>query len=74
MDGPFRYTRHPLNLAPLPVLWLNPVMTANLAVFNLAATVYFVAGSWHEEQRLRAAYGDAYEEYRRSGVPFYLPV
>ena len=73
VGGPFRYTRHPLNLAPLPVLWLNPVMTANLLAFNVAATLYFVVGSWHEEQRLLAAYGDAYEEYRRSGVPFYLP-
>jgi protein-S-isoprenylcysteine O-methyltransferase Ste14 len=56
------------------VLWLNPRMTANLAVFTTLATVYFVVGSIHEEQRLLAAHGDAYEEYRRSGVPFYLPL
>ena len=72
--GPFRYSRHPLNFAPLPVLWLNPRMTVNLAAFNAAATLYFVVGSWHEERRLSAAYGEAYEAYRRSGVSFYLPV
>jgi hypothetical protein len=71
--GPFRHARHPLNLAPVPILWLNPRMTANLLAFNLVATAYFVVGSLHEESRLRAAYGPAYAAYRRAGVPFYLP-
>ncbi len=58
--GPFRLSRHPLNLAPLPVLWLNPRMTTNLLAFNLLATVYLVLGSRHEEHRLRQAYGNPY--------------
>ena len=72
--GPFAHSRHPLNLAPLPVLWLNPRMTVNLAAFNTAATLYLALGSRHEEARLAAAYGDEYETYRRSGVSFYLPL
>ena len=72
-SGPFAWTRHPLNLAPLPVLWLHPHMTANLATFNLAATLYLVLGSRHEERRLLAAHGADYAAYRRSGVPFYWP-
>ena len=71
--GPFARSRHPLNFAPLPVLWLAPRMTANLAAFSALATVYLVAGSRHEETRLQAAYGEVYEAYRRSGVPFYWP-
>ncbi len=72
-SGAFALSRHPLNFAPVPVLWLNPRMTANLVAFNAAATLYFAVGSWHEERRLRAAYGEAYEAYRRSGVPFFVP-
>ena len=71
--GPFAVVRHPLNLMPLPVLWLNPVMTANLAAGSALATLYFVLGSRHEEARLLARHGDAYAAYQRSGVPFYLP-
>jgi protein-S-isoprenylcysteine O-methyltransferase Ste14 len=71
--GPFAYTRHPLNFGFLPIFWLWPRMTTNLLTFNLAATLYLVAGSVHEEIRLRKAYGSLYGEYERSGVPFFLP-
>jgi methanethiol S-methyltransferase len=71
--GPFRWMRHPLNFAPLPIFWFNPRMTVRLLAYNLAMTPYMVLGSIHEEARLRRAYGDAYEAYERSGVSFYLP-
>lgn len=58
--GPFAWSRHPLNLAPLPVFWLHPRMTTNLLAFNIAATAYLVVGSLHEEARLREGYGEAY--------------
>ncbi len=71
--GPFRLSRHPLNLVPVPIFWLAPTMTVKRAVFSAVATAYLVIGSWHEEARLRRAYGDSYDRYQRSGVPFYLP-
>jgi protein-S-isoprenylcysteine O-methyltransferase Ste14 len=73
VTGPFLVSRHPLNLAPLPVLWLAPTMTVNLAAFNCVATLCFVLGSVHEESRLRTSYGRAYSDYQHSAVPFYLP-
>jgi len=73
VTGPFLASRHPLNLSPLPVFWLAPKMTTNLAAFNFVSTLYLVIGSMHEERRLRDAYGRAYEEYQASGVEFYLP-
>lgn len=71
--GPFRRSRHPLNVVPLVILWSNPRMTTNLLAYNLLSTFYLVVGSWHEAVRLRAAYGKVYDDYTRSGVPFYLP-
>lgn len=72
--GPFRWSRHPLNFAPLLLFWFTPRLTTRRLAFNLACTVYLLLGSFHEERRLRAVYGSAYEAYLRRGVPFYLPL
>lgn len=71
--GPFRASRHPLNFGMIPVLWLMPRMTVNLAAFNAVVTVYLLVGSLHEEARLRAAYGRPYVDYQHSGVNFFVP-
>jgi protein-S-isoprenylcysteine O-methyltransferase Ste14 len=71
--GPFALSRHPLNFAFGAVLWLQPRVTAAFAAFAAVSTAYLVAGSWHEEARLAERAGPAYEAYRRSGAPFFLP-
>jgi hypothetical protein len=70
--GVFLRSRHPLNLAPLPIFWLNPRMTRNLALFSAIATAYLWVGSIHEERRLLAAYGDEYRRYVNGRVPFFF--
>ena len=71
--GPFAWSRHPLNFAPLPILWLWPRMTTSFIAFITAATIYLVIGSLHEEARLREEFGDDYDAYLDGGIPFYIP-
>ena len=70
--GAFRFSRHPGNLGALGFFLFLPRMTANRAVLVVLVVLYVVLGSIHEEYRLRAAHGAAYERYRRA-VPFLIP-
>jgi protein-S-isoprenylcysteine O-methyltransferase Ste14 len=71
--GAFRFTRHPGNLGALGFFLFLPRMTTNRAVLMVLVALYVVLGSMHEEYRLRASYGAAYERYRRA-VPFLIPL
>lgn len=70
--GPFRFTRHPDNLPVFGVMWFFPRMTTNRAALAAVMSIYAILGSLHEDQRLRAAYGDAFDAYTRR-VPFMWP-
>jgi protein-S-isoprenylcysteine O-methyltransferase Ste14 len=70
--GAFRLSRHPGNLGALGFFLFLPRMTANRAILLVLVGLYVVLGSLHEEHRLRAAYGAAYERYRKA-VPFLVP-
>jgi protein-S-isoprenylcysteine O-methyltransferase Ste14 len=72
--GMFTWTRHPINFMGLPALWLRPTMTVNRLVSCIWLTIYLIIGSMREESRRRSVYGQAYEEYRWSGVPFMVPI
>ena len=71
-SGAFRFTRHPGNLGAMGFFLLWPRMTVNRATLAALVTLYVVLGSMHEERRLRMAYGEAFERYRRE-VPFLIP-
>lgn len=73
ITGPFRLSRHPLNFGMMPIIWLMPRMTVNLAAFNLITTIYLILGSVHEEKRFVETYGQAYVDYRNSEINFFVP-
>jgi methanethiol S-methyltransferase len=70
--GPYRYSRHPVNLAAFGIAWLHPRMTVNWLTIAIVASLYAIVGSIHEEFRLRRAYGERYARYQRM-VPFMFP-
>ncbi len=72
MAQPFRLTRHPSNLGALGMFLFFPRMTVNRLTLVVLVALYVVLGSLHEERRLRVAYGEPFERYRR-GVPFLVP-
>lgn len=71
--GPYRLSRHPLNYFVLVAYWLSPVMTLKWAVVGLVGSVHIVLGSKHEGHRLRLAYGEEYERYRRQVPHAFVP-
>jgi len=72
IQGVYCRVRNPLFLFALIFLWLSPIMTENLLVLYLIATVYFYLGSVHEERMLADKFGDAYRDYQRR-VPRIVP-
>jgi protein-S-isoprenylcysteine O-methyltransferase Ste14 len=70
--GLYCYVRHPSYFFSLIVIWLTPLMTVNLLALYALFTLYFYVGSVHEESRLMAEFGAAYEEYQRH-VPRIIP-
>ena len=69
--GPYRWSRHPLEWAPLVLLWATPLLKTNWLGFNLAATIYMIFGVLQEEKRLAAKGGEAWKRYcSRVGVVF----
>lgn len=63
--GIYRWVRDPFLLSGLVMIWLTPIMTVNLLIIYLLATIYLFLGSLHWETRLVAQFGDEYLEYRK---------
>lgn len=69
----YRLVRHPLYLGCSLVLAFRPDQTVVSAASTAAAILYFYLGTFHEEARLLATFGDAYRAYRRE-VPRLFPI
>lgn len=71
-SGLYRWVRHPLYLFGLLILWLTPLMTANLLLLYLSFSAYFIIGALFEERKLSREFGSAYADYK-SRTPMLIP-
>lgn len=72
LRGLYRCVRHPLYTAGLIMLWLMPVMTANLLALVVGLSLYIVVGAVFEERKLVGEFGEAYIRYQQH-TPMLLP-
>jgi methanethiol S-methyltransferase len=68
--GLYRYTRHPVYLSFLGLIWFTPNMSWDHVILTVIWTIYIVFGSYMKDQRLKHYMGDTYLEYARR-VPGY---
>lgn len=64
--------RHPMFLSAMTLIWLTPTITVTLLTGYVVATLYFVAATFLEENKLVATFGDTYRAYQQR-VPRLIP-
>lgn len=71
LDGPHAWVRHPLYAGGYLILWGAAISPLGLAT-ALWGSLYLALGTWFEERKLLAEYGETYACYRRR-VPALIP-
>ena len=70
--GPYRWSRHPLYLFLIILIWACPVLTLDRLIFNIMWTIWIVIGTFLEDRDLHREFGSQYLEYS-SQVPMLIP-
>jgi methanethiol S-methyltransferase len=72
IDGPFKYSRHPIYFFSIVFLLFRPTMDLFYLTFFIVIVIYFYIGAYHEEKKLAEIFGEAYKRYQKS-VPQIFP-
>ncbi len=72
IDGPFKYSRHPIYLFSSLFLILRPTMDFFYLIFLINMLLYFYIGSYYEENKLILIFGNRYKQYQKD-VPKIFP-
>ncbi len=62
--GPLSIVRHPIYAIAYVLIWTRP-LTDTAIISSAVLTFYLIVGTWLEERKLEARFGEAYEEYRK---------
>jgi len=73
IEGPYKYSRHPVYFFSIMFLVMRPVMTLTYFIIVVIFVMYFYIGSVFEEKRLIEKFGEAYIRYQKS-VPRIIPI
>lgn len=63
--GLYRYSRHPMYVGLLLLLWLRPSMTEGGLLLALVLSIYLAVGMEFEERKLVRELGEPYRDYQR---------
>jgi protein-S-isoprenylcysteine O-methyltransferase Ste14 len=72
IDGPFKYSRHPIYFFSIIFLLFRPTMDLFYLTFFVLIVAYFYIGAYFEEKKLVRVFGDIYKQYQKS-VPQIFP-
>jgi len=72
VDGPFKFSRHPIYFFSSLFLILRPTMDFFYLIFLINMLLYFYIGSYFEEKKLLTIFGSDYAAYQKS-VPKTFP-
>lgn len=73
IEGPYRYSRHPVYFFSITFLLFRPVMDLFYLTFFICIVAYFYIGSYYEEKKLVRQFGEVYENYKKE-VPGIFPI
>ncbi len=73
IEGPYRYSRHPLYFFSIVFLVFRPVMDLFYLTALICIILYFYIGSFYEEKKLVEVFGEEYKEYKKY-VPSIFPL
>ena len=72
IEGPYRYSRHPVYFFSITFLLFRPVMDLFYLTFFICIVAYFYIGSYYEEKKLVRQFAEIYENYKKE-VPAIFP-
>jgi methanethiol S-methyltransferase len=70
--GPYQWSRHPLYLFLIIIIWSCPELTLDRLIFNIMWTFWIVIGTYLEDLDLHREFGSQYFEYSLR-VPMIFP-